>query len=292
MTPPRERWWHPFTVVGEVTVLHVDLAPASAREEAAFDWLDRNERNRWRQFRVDRPRRQFALCRAALRANLCERLACTNDQLAFGFLEHGKPFAIVDGAPSTASFNVSHSGKHGLIALAPRGQLGVDVEERVARHDIDGIGEMVFGPREQSALAGLTGNAKIHLFFMLWTIKEALIKALGTGFSLNPSRFEVPSGILHGTKSGTFRFPHAAGARWRIEDLGEPRFAAALAYQLESPIDPVVNRSDSESVACVDSAPEARPGSKAPVREGPHGIAGCALTALRARSSISACDSG
>ena len=292
MTPPGERWWHPFKVVGEVTVLHVDLAPASAREEAAFDWLDRNERERWRQFRVDRPRRQFALCRAALRANLCERLACSNDQLAFGFLEHGKPFAIVDGTPSTASFNVSHSGKHGLIALAPRGQLGVDVEERVARRDIDGIGEMVFGPREQSALAELTGNAKIHLFFMLWTIKEALIKALGTGFSLNPSRFEVPSGMLHGTKSGTFRFPHAPGARWRIGDLGEPRFAAALAYHLESPTDSLANRSESEPVACADSAAEARPGAEVPVREGLIGIAGCALAALHASSIRSAAGFG
>lgn len=274
MTPPGARWWHPFKVVGEVTVLHVDLAPTSAHEEAAFDWLDRNERNRWRQFRVDRPRRQFALCRAALRANLCERLACTNDQLAFGFRKHGKPFAIVDGLPSTASFNVSHSGKHGLIALAPSGQLGVDVEERMARHDLDGIGEMVFGLREQSALAELTGNGKIQLFFMLWTIKEALIKALGTGFSLDPSRFEVPSGMLHGTKSGTFRFPHAPRARWRIEDLGEPRFAAALAYELESPTEPAANRSDREPVACADSAAEARPGGEAPAREGPNGVAG------------------
>ena len=257
MTPSGEQWWSPFRVVGDVTVVHVDLAPDSVREEAAFDWLDLNERDRWRQFLVDRPRRQFALCRAALRANLCERLACTNDQLAFGFLEHGKPFAIVDGTPSVASFNVSHSGMHGLIAFAPRRQLGVDVEERVARRDLDGIGETVFGPREQLAIAESTGNRKIHLFFTLWTIKEALIKALGTGFSLNPSRFEVPAGMLYGTKSESFRFPHAPRAQWQIEDLGEPRFAAALAYKLESPGNSAANRPAMEPVAGSDSVVEA-----------------------------------
>lgn len=289
MTPPGQRWWHPFRVLDEVTIIHVDLAPAPAQEEAAFNWLDRNERDRWRRFRVNRARREFALCRAALRANLCERLACTNDQLAFGFLEHGKPYAIVDGVPSTGSFNVSHSGKHGLIAFALQGQLGVDVEERVARRDLDGIGEAVFGPRELSALSELTGNGKIHLFFTLWTIKEALIKAIGTGFSLNPSRFEVPSGMLRGTKSTTFRFPHAPRTRWRIEDLGESRFAAALAYELGSPADPAANRSARETVACADSAVESRR-SGGLSGAGVLGFAGRSLAALHPSSIRSAAD--
>ena len=292
MTPSGKRWWQTFRVLDEVTIIHVNLAPAPAQEEAAFDWLDRNERDRWRRFRVDRARREFALCRAALRANLCERLACTNDRLAFGFLEHGKPFAIVDGSPSTSSFNVSHSGKHGLIALAPRGQLGVDVEERVARRDLDGISEMVYGPREQSALAERTGNGKIHLFFMLWTIKEALIKALGTGFSLDPSGFEVPSGMLHGTKSATFRFPHAPRPRWRIEDLGEPRFAAALAYEQQSPADLAANRSDSETVACAASTVRACSGGEELVRAGVQFIAQRSLGAPHASSIRTAADPG
>ena len=140
--------------------------------------------------------------------------------------------------PSAASFNVSHSGMHGLIAFAPRGQLGVDVEERVARPNLDGIGETVFGPREQSALAISIGNRKIRLFFTFWTIKEALIKALGTGFSLDPSGFEVPLAMLHGVHSSVFRFPHAPTTEWRIENLGETRFAAAVAYELNSEATP------------------------------------------------------
>ena len=234
MMPPRERWWSPFRVVDGVTVIHVDLAPDATREKAAFAWLDRNEQDRWCRFRVDRPRRQFTLCRAALRVNLCERLGCTNNQLSFGFHEHGKPFAIVDGMPSGTSFNLSHSGMHGLIAFAPRGQLGVDAEDRVDRHNLDGIIETVFGPSEQSVLSKASGYRKIHLFFTVWTMKEALIKALGTGFSLDPSGFEVPLAMLHGTQSGIFRFPHAPAAKWRIKDLGEARFAAAIAYEVDS----------------------------------------------------------
>ncbi len=232
MTSRTHQWWNPFKVVDDVTVIHIDLALNTSREEAAFAWLDQSEQDRWHQFQVDRPRREFALCRAALRANLCDRLGCTNDQLSFGLHQYGKPFAIVSGVPSTASFNVSHSGMHGLIAFAPHGQLGVDVEERVTNCDIDGIGRTVFGWREQSLLANSIGTRKTRMFFTLWTIKEALIKALGTGFSLDPSGFEVPLPMLQGARSSVFRFPHKPATHWRIEDLGETRFAAAIAYEL------------------------------------------------------------
>ena len=38
--------------------------------------------------------------------------------------------------------------------------------------------------------------------------------------------------MLHGDQSGMFRFPHAPESEWRLLDLGENRFAAALAYRL------------------------------------------------------------
>jgi len=67
-------------------------------------------------------------------------------------------------------------GQNGLIALAPAGRLGVDVEERNTRRDLDGIAQTVFALAEQAELAQARGDRKIHLFFSLWTMKEALIK--------------------------------------------------------------------------------------------------------------------
>ena len=70
------------------------------------------------------------------------------------------------------------------------------------------------------------------MFYRLWSLKEALIKALGTGFALNPARFEVPPAMLEGQQSAIFRFPHLPHDLYRLEDLGEPRFAAARAWRL------------------------------------------------------------
>ncbi len=226
------RWWAPWREVDNATILHVDLTPDAGREARAFALLDDEEKGRWRRFLAVRARREFALCRAALRVVLAERLGCGDRVLSFGYGEHGKPFARVNGLRAAIGFNVSHSGPHGLIALAAREALGVDVEERLPRRDLDGIGSLVYGSGERRLLARAEGHDKVHLFFRLWSMKEALIKALGSGFSLSPSRFEVPEPMLQGARSSLFRFPHASSESWRLLDLGEDRFAAALAYRV------------------------------------------------------------
>ena len=194
-------------------------------------WLNEEEQARWHQYPLPGPRRRFALCRAALRAVLCRQLGCSNKRLTFGSSFYGKPFALVDEAPATISFNLSHSGQHGLIAFASQGRLGVDVEERVVRRDFDDLSEAVFGPHERSIIAFARGCDKVQLFFRLWTIKEALTKALGMGFSFDVSQFEVPSALRQGRMS-IFRFPQLPEVRWRVEYIGNKEFSAAIAHEV------------------------------------------------------------
>ena len=151
-------WWSTFREVGDVVVLHVDLTPDAARESEAASWLSHEERERCSRFLYDGPRRRFALCRAALRAVLCETLGCCNGELAIGEQEFGKPYAALGGEMAPVSFNVSHSGDHGLIAYAPDGWLGVDVEERAPRADLDGLMESALSPAEREELARWRSN--------------------------------------------------------------------------------------------------------------------------------------
>lgn len=234
MTITPSQWWSPWRLAEEATVLHVDLAPDADREASAFRLLDDEEKARWHRFPVPAPRRRFALCRAALRIALAERLGCSNRYLSFGYGEHGKPFALVDGRRVPVGFNVSHGSRNGLIAIASYDWLGIDVEERAPGRDLDGIGSMVYGPGERRLLENAPGPQKVYLFYRLWSMKEALIKALGSGFSLNPSSFEVPEQMLHGLRSSVFNFPHSPSSNWCLIDLGERRFAAAFAYRVPS----------------------------------------------------------
>lgn len=229
--PDAHLGWSPFLVSGPVSVVHVDLRPHDARQECARLWLDSAEAARADRY-LPEPRRRFVLCRAALRSLLCHQLGCRNGRLSFQENDFGKPGALVDGRPAAISFNVSHGGNHGFIAYAAEGRLGVDVEEIVRKRHLESLIEAVMGPDERAELGRLAGDARLRQFFRLWTCKEALIKALGTGFSTDVSAFQVPSNIRRGDTAGVFTFPHLPSVAWRLEDIGGEEFAAALAYEL------------------------------------------------------------
>ena len=218
-------------------VAHVDLASDASRDAAALAWLDEPERSRRERFLHPRPRRQFTLCRAALRTVLCRALRCANDDLSFGTSAYGKPFALVGGVPASIAFNISHSGRHGLIAVAPRGRIGVDVEERSVRRDIDGDIRLLFTPEERARLNAANGHRRLELFWSLWTMKEALLKALGTGLSCDTTSFTIPPATSLGDRYVDFRFPDMPTTRWQLQALDDTRFVAALALEILSPPD-------------------------------------------------------
>ena len=109
----------------------------------------------------------------------------------------------------------------------------MDVEERGPRRHLDELISAALGPAEQAELALARGSCKLHLFFHLWTMKEALIKALGLGLYLDMSRLEIPLAMRHGMRTSIFRFPEVPTVRWRLEDLGNEHFAAAIACELD-----------------------------------------------------------
>ena len=183
-----------------------------------------------RRYHFDRSRIEFGLCRSALRQIVCNFMGCDNEQLSFVTNEHGKPIPLIDGLTASISVNVSHSGKHGIVGIAPHGKLGIDIEIPVQRKDLEGISKMVFTPKEQSELEKVSGIEKIDLFYKLWTLKEALIKAVGTGFSLNPSRFEIPSDLRKGAMKGAFKFPHLPHINWTLDCLEGKDFIASIAH--------------------------------------------------------------
>jgi 4'-phosphopantetheinyl transferase len=231
MAPGPGDWWRPFRQFDDVNVTLVDLIANEVNEQAAWKWLDDDERARARRFQHVGARRRYVLCRASLRSLLSSTLECHNERLAFGVAEHGKPFATVNGQQVPINFNVSHSGRHGLIALSCRGRVGVDVEERVPQRNLDVLVEAILGPEERAEVTAASGRRRLHLFLDMWTMKEALSKAHGKGLSMDVSAFEIPRHLRNGSRSGEFWFADAPDDTWRLENIGTDRFAAAVAYE-------------------------------------------------------------
>ena len=103
--------------------------------------------------------------------------------LTFRTDKYGKP--SLSGIPSAPQFNVSHSGDCVLIGVSV-GPCGVDVERSHRRLSEHSIAERFFCPREVKWLRR-TKNG----FLRLWTMKEAVIKAVGRGLSVPLSDVDV-----------------------------------------------------------------------------------------------------
>src|SRR5690606_29615680 len=85
--------------------------------------------------------------------------------------------------PGGPSFNISHSGNFILVALAPEGRLGVDVEAVRPLRDLLGLARTSFAYDELCTVATLPDAHRLRPFFRIWARKEAVLKALGLGLT-------------------------------------------------------------------------------------------------------------
>ncbi len=79
-------------------------------------------------------------------------------------------------------FNISHSGQCVVCALTS-GKVGVDIEKMDYRIDIDDFAN-VFSEKELDFIYAV--STPHRQFYKLWTLKESILKAKGTGFLTSP----------------------------------------------------------------------------------------------------------
>lgn len=173
-----------------VEVWLVDLAVSPDRLERCAQVLDPLERERGDRFLRPADRARFLASHAALRLVLAEAQACAPSEIRLTAEAAGKP-QLADPTGGHLEFNLSHSGGRALIGLAGSTAVGVDIELIRPIPDAVRIARTHFSRDEAAALANLPSDAIEPAFFGLWTRKEAVVKALGTGLSLPLDRFSV-----------------------------------------------------------------------------------------------------
>ncbi len=102
---------------------------------------------------------------------------------------HGKP--TLAGA---AHFNLAHSGSFVACAVCALAPVGIDVETFARLEHFEDLLARVAHPRERAAVEAAPQTRRRALFERLWTRKEAVIKAVGAGFSLPLGQIDVALG--------------------------------------------------------------------------------------------------
>ena len=82
----------------------------------------------------------------------------------------------------------SHARERLLLAWAPHGRVGVDVEAADRQPRVAQIARRYFAPGEADGLMALPGEARRLAFLRLWCAKEAVLKAHGHGIAFGLHR--------------------------------------------------------------------------------------------------------
>lgn len=100
--------------------------------------------------------------------------------------EHGKPALAHSALHHRLYFNLSHGGDAWLCGVSSAHDIGVDVETRTRVPNAERLATRILSSEERLALSQLESSdpaIRDTAFLRCWTRKEAVLKAVGSGFS-------------------------------------------------------------------------------------------------------------
>ncbi|MCC9655475.1 4'-phosphopantetheinyl transferase family protein [Rhodopirellula halodulae] len=217
---------------------HIQLWYASAAEDTpgkietfCMRWLAQEEHQSAAKFKVASARHQHVIGRGMARYLLAGDQTAPH-QIQFRHLDHGKPI-VEHPTEMRRPFNIAHTKGLVLCGLGTESAdhwLGVDVEG-IQRKTDPGLANRYFAPEEIEQLERTkTSDAKQFLFLKIWTLKEAFIKAIGTGLQTPLDQFAFENANSN-TPTLKLKDPSLAqGRHWQVRSV-TPRqgYIAAVA---------------------------------------------------------------
>lgn len=155
--------------------------PAGRIEQCCENWLDDSERERAALFRQPTSRNQHVIGRGMAR-RLLGAGDTTPESIRFDVETYGKPF-VIEPIAARRPFNVAHTDGLVMCGVGEHSDtlVGVDVE-RLNRRTDPALADRYFSTPEVEYVHSHRGDEERRMAFLrVWTLKEAFIKAIGTG---------------------------------------------------------------------------------------------------------------
>lgn len=215
---------------------HIDvwICRLDAGDRHLANWrrlLSTDEVERCNRFVFQHDRQKFIAARGQLRQILARYVEIKPELLQFGYATHGKPY--LPARINDIHFNLSHSSFLAAIAVSRVKEVGIDIEEiRPIKED---IAKRFFSEAENEGLGRLPPDDRLRGFYNVWTRKEALIKALGSGLSTPLDSFDVSVDDREEVRVRGACADLQNGESWIISGFRPyPGFVGSLAVRAES----------------------------------------------------------
>jgi 4'-phosphopantetheinyl transferase len=168
---------------GQVDVWLASLSVDTETLQDLYGVLTPAERERCDRCQVPLVRSQRIVARGKLRQLLASYLNVAPAAIDLTVGLQGKPQV------AGLEFNLSHSGDlviYGVGSVA----VGIDIEQQ-RDLNYEALMQRFFAPAERQAWQEVPMDRRSVTFFQLWTMKEAYVKAIGTGLHTPLSTFAV-----------------------------------------------------------------------------------------------------
>jgi 4'-phosphopantetheinyl transferase len=198
-------------------------------DDACWNVLSSDERERARRYVFARDRDRFVRARSALRHILSSYAGASPVTLRFRYGSHGKPALV---SARQLHFNLSHADDAAVVAVGDAHPLGIDLERVRRLPDMAGMMNVICSEGERRRLE--TAHDMAGVFWRLWTGKEAILKAMGAGFSLAPCKIDLAV-VEQG--NGVFQTTAGEGLarEWQLHQLAPAEgFVGALALRADA----------------------------------------------------------
>jgi 4'-phosphopantetheinyl transferase len=171
---------------GEVEVFYGITKDLCLQKTYLENYLSLEQKIRAGRFHCLEEQDTYICCHGLLRLILSDKLKKDPNDIVLNYDENNKPG--LSGNP--IYFNITHTNGAFAFVISKYFYVGIDMENTDRSIDFVTIINTYFSNIERNYVLS-SGNNKQELFYLLWTRKEALLKAIGTGLTTTLTQFEV-----------------------------------------------------------------------------------------------------
>lgn len=173
------------------------------------DWLSPEERTRYDGMRFPKRRMEWLLGRLTAKTLLTrclpELVKVPFDRITIGNHAEGAPFVSIEGLSKPIQLSISHREGMAVAALSMNTEVSLGVDLEWVEDHPKSFYEDFFTTGELGIMAGMPADRQAWVGTLIWSAKEAVLKALGKGLRLDTRSVDI-TGVARTTVDGWGKF--------------------------------------------------------------------------------------